>query len=211
MDSRTIIIGNASYTVLDRDEYVNNRSLYNNAPVAIDMKDGTVLPVINKTDTESVGIYPISKNSLIDLVNYPSNDFLPDYSSERVMDLSNCKDMRGIIKMQKCIHDAEREILVNTEHVFVPIIGENDDAEMKGFKQAVINKGIDKDKYAPRLGVNALNDFRLFKGGEITMKKLKHLSKAMDIKVSITFEDANADVPNPMGEPITVCITGEED
>ena len=40
------------------------------------------------------------------------------------------------------------------------------------------------------------------------MKKVIVYGNAMDMKISMTFEDASPDVPNPMGKKVTVVLTG---
>ena len=80
---------------------------------------------------------------------------------------------------------------------------------MIAFKQAIIDKHIDLDKYEQRFGVNYNNDKRLLKKDSITFGKLRDMCNALDIKATIEFRDANPNVPNPIGRVITAEITGE--
>ena len=103
---------------------------------------------------------------------------------------------------------AERSILTTIDNVFAPDITENDTPEMKAIKQAILDKHIDLDKYEPRFGPNYNNDKRLLKKNSITFGKLRSICNALDIKASITIEDAGPDVPNPIGRVITAELTG---
>ena len=82
---------------------------------------------------------------------------------------------------------------------------------MVGLKKAIIQKHIDLDKYEQRFGDNYNNDRRLLEKDNITLTKLKTFAKALDMKLTLTFEDNGKNVPNPIGEPIRVTVIGGED
>ena len=54
---------------------------------------------------------------------------------------------------------------------------------------------------------NFNNDKRLIKKNSITFGKLRNICKALDIRATLTMEDTNPDVPNPMGRKVEVCLT----
>ena len=53
-------------------------------------------------------------------------------------------------------------------------------------------------------------DKRLLKKRNITFGKLRSICKALDMKATITFEDANPNVPNPIGKTITAELIGDD-
>ena len=97
---------------------------------------------------------------------------------------------------------------MNVDNVTTPSISPNDAPAMSGLKEAITLKHCDIDKYSDRFGSNFANEKRLLKDSEISLKKLIIYGNAMDIKMTLTMEDASSDVPNPMGEKVTVVLTG---
>ena len=130
------------------------------------------------------------------------------YSVSNIIDYSNAHSLRDVIMTTQRIASAEASILTNIDNVFIPEIGPNDTPEMIAFKQAIINKRIDLDRYEQRFGPNYNNDKRLLKKPNITFGKLRDMCNALDIKVSLKLEDVSPDVPNPMGMQIVTEITG---
>ena len=102
-------------------------------------------------------------------------------------------------------------MLSNSDNLFKPIPKENDSPEMKAMKKAICLKNIDIDAYADRFGDNFNNDKRLMKGSNITLSKAKSIGNNLDMKITLTISDARPDVPNPIGESITVDICGYEE
>ena len=78
-------------------------------------------------------------------------------------------------------------------------------------KQALNLKNIDIDAYADRFGENFNNEKRLLKGSSITMSKLKSIGDKLDMKITLTITDSNPNVPNPIGQEISVDICGYGD
>ena len=76
-------------------------------------------------------------------------------------------------------------------------------------KAAVINaKNIDIDKYADRFGENFPNDKRKLKDEKITLFLLKRMAECLDMNVDLIISDKSPNVPNPIGIPIKVSLTG---
>ena len=196
-------IDGAIYDVISREEYVKNPQLYTNEYVAIKGNDGFIYPVRSRTDNRP-GYYD---NTAFFFFKQPDRDEYQTYSSQNVINFKNAETLRDIIKTQQKLVSEERTILTTIDNVFAPDIGENDTPEMKATKQAILDKHIDLDKYEPRFGPNYNNDKRLLKKGRITFDKLRAIADALDIKATLTLEDKNADVPNPIGRVITVDIT----
>ena len=82
---------------------------------------------------------------------------------------------------------------------------------MSGLKRAINSKECDINCYEQNFNGNFLNNVRILNGNSITDKKTIEFGNAMDIKVTIRFEDKNPDVPNPMGRVIEVELTGGDE
>ena len=196
-------IDGAIYDVISREEYVKNPQLYDSPYVAIKGNDGFIYPIRSRTDNRP-GYYT---NDAFFFYKQPAVDEYQTYSSQNIINFKNAETLRDIIKTQQKLVSEERTILTTIDNVFAPDIGENDTPEMKATKQAILDKHIDLDKYEPRFGPNYNNDKRLLKKGRITFDKLRAIADALDIKATLTLEDKNPDVPNPIGRVITVDIT----
>ena len=196
-------IGGFMYDVISLDEYYKNPELYNQY-TAIMYGDGYVYPIRNRNDYRP-GFYVTGG---FDFFKHPVGEESAIYSQQNVIDFHNPTNYKELIQAQQKLASAERSILTTIDNVFTPEIDDNDTPEMKAIKQAILDKHIDLDKYEPRFGPNYNNDKRLLKKGSITFGKLRSICDALDIKATITFEDANADVPNPIGRVITTELTG---
>ena len=165
--------------------------------------DKFILPLRGKNDIRP-GVYI---GSAISRVVEPNEDEISDYSTNEIIDFSDVDNIQEVIEKQEELRSMERTILVNANNIFTPRIRENDSPEMVALKQAVIKKNIDIDNYEPRFGSNYNNDKRLFDKSSITLVKLRSMLKNLDMKGTLIIEDANPDVPNPIGESIVVDIT----
>ena len=105
------------------------------------------------------------------------------------------------------VKELERDILTSPDNIYVPPEDKNDSPAMKALKEAVIDKKIDLDKYEPRFGSNYNNDKRIFNKQNISLPMLVRMCNALDIKATLTLEDQNSDVPNPMNTSISVEVT----
>lgn len=197
-------IGDAIYDVVDIDEFSRNPELYGQY-TAIDGRDGYIYPIRSRTDSRP-GFYPTGG---IDFFKPPVMSEAAMYSAQNVINFQDASSLREIIQAQQKLMSAERSILTTIDNVFAPDIGENDTPEMQALKQAIIDKHIDLDKYEPRFGPNYNNDKRLLRKGSITFGKLRSICTALDIKATLTIEDASPDVPNPIGRVISTDLTGE--
>ena len=196
-------IGEAIYDVISIDEFYRDPSAYG-AYTAIKGGDGYVYPIRTKTDTRP-GFYPTGG---LDFFKPPTHGEGIIYSQQNIINFHDATNLREVIRTQQKLMSAERSILTTIDNVFTPEINENDTPEMKAIKQAIIDKHIDLDKYEPRFGPNYNNDKRLLKKNSITFGKLRSICDALDIRVTMTIEDAAPDVPNPIGRVITTELTG---
>ena len=76
-------------------------------------------------------------------------------------------------------------------------------------KRAITDKQIDLDKYGPRFGSNYPNEKRLLKKSDMTLQKGILYAGCLDFDIYVTIKDSSPEVPNPIGETITVKLTGE--
>ncbi len=196
-------IGDAIYDVISSEEYYRDPSVYNSF-TAIKGNDGFVYPIRSKSDNRP-GFYPTGG---LDFFKMPTPGESGIYTQQNIINFEEATGLREVIQCQQKLMSAERSILTTIDNVFAPEIHENDTPEMKAMKQAIIDKHIDLDKYEPRFGPNYNNDKRLLKKNSITFGKMRDISNALDIKVSIVIEDASPDVPNPIGRVITAELTG---
>lgn len=208
MSLRKMAIGGVMYDVVTEEEYYRNPQLYTQFTAIINA--GSVYPIRrieNRPGAKHLpGFYP---TDAIGFYIHPTESTAGEYSDSHMIDFRAAEDMREYIQTKQRLASAERSILTSIDNVFTPEICENDTPEMVALKQAIIDKNIDLDKYEPRFGPNYNNDKRLLKKPSITFGKLRAMCEALDIKATITFEDSNPDVPNPIGRVITAELTGD--
>lgn len=210
MSLRKMAIDGVMYDVVTEEEYFRNPQIYTQFTAILNQ--GSVYPIRRVENRPTVsrhylpGFYPTDAMSFY---VHPNESTASQYSDSRMIDFRAAEDMREYIQTKQRLASAERSILTSIDNVFTPEIDENDTPEMVALKQAIIDKNIDLDKYEPRFGPNYNNDKRLLKKPSITFGKLRAMCEALDIKATITFEDANPDVPNPIGRVITAELTGD--
>lgn len=217
MNLKTTTLNGKIVDIISEDKYLQKQSMYQNNPqlynsTAIEICDSGkdyILPLRGVSDTRP-GVYPAGS---IYFIRVPDDDkSKSEYSSENlnIVDFSDISTMKDFLSKNAQIRDMESTILSEIDSVFTPSIGENDSPEMKAFKEAIIKKHIDINKYAPRFGDNFLNDKRILKTGSITMNKLISMCQKLDIEVQLTLRDASDDVINPMSEEITTILTKQD-
>ena len=194
-------------TVVTPLEALQNES-YQNKFTSVEIND-TILPVKKTYDPSSPGFY-IMNSGQIGKIIYPSDQDRDEYSRANIIDFSDVTTMKELILKQEEVKRMESEVLSNSDNLFKPIVKENDSPEMKAMKKAICLKNIDLDLYQDRFGDNYNNDKRLLKGSSITISKMKSICDNLDIKVTLTLSDNNPEVPNPIGETISVDICGYE-
>ena len=172
--------------------------------------NGCILPVRGSTDKRP-GAYRAGSFYMKTVM--PDSVELPNYRADdnHIVDFTKAEDIRGIIKAESKLRNLEVSRLTTIDNICASRIRPDDAPEMVGLKKAIIQKHIDLDKYEQRFGDNYNNDRRLLEKDNITLTKLKTFAKALDMKLTLTFEDNGKNVPNPIGEPIRVTVIGGED
>lgn len=196
------------FDVISYQEYLRSPQFYQENSVAIRGGDGYLYPVrVNPNDTRP-GFTDVGPMVFF---NPPGASDTRHYSDRNIIDFSQAGCLREVIEAQTALASAERTILTTVDNLFVPPVNPNDYPEMLILKEAITKKHIDLSKYEPRFGPNFNNDKRLVRKTSITFDKLKRFCKALDIKATLTMEDASPDVPNPIGEKLEICITTDVD
>lgn len=195
-------IGDAIYDITTIEELDKNPDLYGQY-TAVTNNDGYLYPLRSRNDYRP-GLY---RTGCMDLYVPPQGNERPMYSQQNIINFKDATTLKEIIQTQQKLASEERTILTSIDNLFSPEIGDNDTPEMKAMKEAINLKHIDIDKYEPRFGPNFNNDKRLLKKDSITFRKLKDVCEALDMKATLKLEDANPNVPNPIGHAIIVDLT----
>lgn len=207
VNKRDMFINGKKYEVEDLENYVKNPDAYISGYTAIDIGQEYIYPVISSTSTDP-GIY-VKPNAPILYVKNPNEEDAEQYKREHIIDYNESKTFKEFIQTQEMVRDLEKDILTSPDNIYVPPEDENDSAAMKALKKAITDKHIDLDKYEPRFGSNYSNDKRIFNKNNISLQMLVRMCNATDIKASLTLEDQNENVANPMGSVITVELTSK--
>lgn len=197
--------GTSILDVVPIEEYYRNPGSYLPKSTAIDFGQDIVLPVINEND-KGLGII-IKNNSPFAKVQIPDGYDCAIYSKRNVIDFTNSQDMAEFMQKQSLLHQLEKDVLSSPDNIFAPAVETDDSPAMQLLKEAVSQKHIDLDKYEARFGSNYANDKRLFNKNTISMPMLVRLCNALDIKATLTLEDAEGDIANPMGTSMSIEIT----
>lgn len=201
-----VTIKNKLYDVTTLEEYLKNPDLFINGHVAIKDESGYVLPVLNtNSPVDAVGI---NVGPTISKINLPSEDNKDMYSSDRVVDFNNAKSYKQLVAMQNAVMDMEKEIITNPDNTSHYAIKEEDSPAMRLLKEAVNSKHINLDNYEHRFGSNYNNDKRTFNKPNVSLGMLERMANALDMRLTLTLRDVSDDVPNPIGHPISIDITG---
>ena len=202
--------------IITEEEYLNKYKLYSENPsfcsmTALEINNGNesyLLPFRGKSD-DRPGIYP---NGDIYFIKYPENDEEEKAYNKHninVIDFSNVNNITDFLEKNNQVRELENLSLSDSDEIFVPPISGTETEAMAAFKQAIIAKHMDIDRYASRFGENYLNDKRILKGNDITMNKLVSICNKFDIEAKLILSDKHPDVANPMGKNIEAVLTDE--
>lgn len=200
------MINGRLYEVETLEQYMKNPDVYLQGYTAIlDEDTAMVLPIVNNS---SPGIIA-KNNSPVVLVNMPQENERDEYSASSMIDYSKATDFGKFMEMQQLVRDIERDVLTSPDNIYVPAENPEDSPALRALKKAVIDKHIDIDKYEKRFGSNYNNDKRNFNKTTISLPMLVRMCNALDIKASLTLtdQDANGEIANPMNDSITVELT----
>lgn len=193
-------IENMIYDVVDYSRCAQNNEY--GSRLATEFQ-GMVYPLRGVSDSRP-GLYTTEEMNYI--IPAKTEEEKQMYGCHNIIDFSNATSIKDIMDNTNTLKQMEKELLTSTDNIYTPKIGENDDPIMRGFKEAILEKKIELQKYEPRFNGNYCNDRRLLDKDRITLKKLVPLMDIFDIKATIVFEDKNQDVPNPIGKKITISL-----
>lgn len=207
VSKKEILINGRLYEVVPIADYIGNEESYLSGYTAVDDGIGHVYPVVASSSSEPGLKYRKRAPFFFAQVPEGKED---EYSSDRVIDYGKADSFKEFIETQDMVKELEKDILTTSDNVFTPVEDENDSPAMKALKEAVIAKKIDLDKYEPRFGANYNNDKRIFAKQNISLPMIVRMCNALDIKATLTLEDKNPDVPNPINKVISVEVTSKE-
>jgi hypothetical protein len=197
------------YNVIDTATYINNKDIYNPKFTALEVCDGQyVLPINSRITDKTPGVY-INDNGMVNTIIKPDDSDLEEYSSKKIIDYSNAKDINSIFQNNKLVRNIQNDIIATADNILQLNVTNDDTPEMRILKEAINSKGIDKKQYEDRFD-QYQNDMRLLKGKSITLSKLISICSAFDISATLTLKDKD-DVPNPIGREISVELTERGD
>ena len=200
--------------VVKIDEYTRNKEFYLTSTTLIESDafgDKQIFPIINQHDKKSYGIR-IKPGSAFAYFNTECTDTEKDlYDPSKVIDLEEAASIKELMEKQEMIRSMEKDILTSPDNITQPDIGPEDEPAMKALKTAVSEKGIDLDTYSHRFGNNYNNDKRALLKDRISLQMLERMCNNLDMKATLTIEDASPDVPNPIGRQIVMELTKRED
>lgn len=190
--------------------YASHKNLYANTGTAIEIeKDGTTyaLPYRNQSDGRP-GIYDAGAFYFVKDPVTPEEKSTYDMSTMDVVDFSKTEGMQQFINQTAQLRSIENQILTDVNNVYTPVISDEDTPQMVALKTAVTEKKCDINNYAFRFGPNFLNNKRLLKEHDITLKKMVLIADNLDMDVELIIRDKQGDVPNPIGREIHAVLTG---
>lgn len=207
MEMKKAKINGKLTTVTSLDSYRENPDSYFSGSTAIEFDDlGVILPVKGKYE-KGIGVIV---GSLFSRITMPTEEEKSQYSTDNIIDLSDVGNIKELMEKQELVRDIEYEMLTTIDSKFSPTISDNDSPAMKAMKTAVIEKGIDINKYADRFGSNFNNDKRQFNKTTISLPMVERLCRGLDIQATLTLRDKSDNVPNPIGREITVDLTEQQ-
>lgn len=201
-------IGGKLYDVISEEEYRDHPELYNPSETSV-CQGGFILPIrTGRYNPSIIGYYP--GNCCFDqyVMPYGTED-QEIYSASHLVDFQSVTNLKEMVSAQNKLNSDQVMYLTSSDNIFRPNIDPiNDQPLMVGFKQAVIDKGIDINKYSPRFGNDFNNDRRQFNKPKISLDKFVSIAGKLDMKATVIIEDANSNVPNPIGHKIIVDLMG---
>ena len=212
MDLKKAKIEGSMMDVVSIDKLYNNSELYESGDVAVEVinpKNDEVyfLPYRpNYITKDKPGVYKFGNvGSFIVFPEKENTEYQP--KDEDIVDFTNINNIQEYMDKQVKARNIEHEILTTPDNIYTPPFKETDTPEMRALKEAITEKHIDIDKYASRFGDNFPNDKRKLKDDSITLFLLKRMCQCLDMKAELTITDVNKEVPNPIGHPIHVSLT----
>ena len=206
-------IGRSIYDIITEEKYIERTSGTNSEEIKKELagytaieKDNIVYPLLpSNSSKNTVGVKDFGNVLLYQKPE--TTEQQEQHSSSHIIDLSNNNEgIKGMIRRQAELEQAEKSILISKDNVTTFMIKEEDTPEMALFKEALNSKRIDMSSYRDRHGSDFSNNMRLLtSSNNITFGKMKAIAKASDIEIEIKFRDKPGCV-NPMGTEFSTVI-----
>ena len=185
-------------------DYTDNDDIYNPKSTAVEVA-GKVLPIRNPSIDTGPGVYYVPGQLVADIVK-PSPAHEEEYSADRIIDLSNPKDIGEVMQKNELIRNIQNDLMVSgKDNILCLSISQEDTPEMRALKTAINAKQVNKKAYEDRFD-QFQNDMRLLKGNSITLAKMIGLCNGFDISCTMILRDKEGAV-NPMGQEISLDLT----
>lgn len=219
MDLKSTTIDGKLVNVISEERYCSiYKSLIDNSQelssLSIEVSDDSgnnfILPFRSRTD-DRPGVYV---DGGLYFINKPKENIEESpYNTKNldVLDFSDVSSINQFLDKTSMVRDMENSILSDPDEIFTTQITGHETPQMRVMKEAINLKRCDIDKYALRAGPNHLNNKRILKGNDITVKKMVEICDYMDMEVELTIRDKNPDVANPMNKEVTKILTSEGD
>lgn len=196
--------------VVDYEDYVEHRSSYqtrNDVAVKTTYNEKEILlPVKGRyfPTSSAPGVY---NAGCINFYVFPSDAVIHKYIANDCVTMSNVDDIKDLIKAGDEAKKLDEPFVTSPDNITNIPVRSDDQPEMVALKTALNLKNMDLDKYAGRFGDNFPNDKRQLKSKSATLNIIKRYCDNCDMEAVLTLRDKSPNVPNPMGEEVTVVLT----
>lgn len=216
MDLKSTTVDGKLTNIISKEKYAavyknlfDNPSEFSNMSLEVQDQDGNefILPFRGKNDGRP-GIYP---DGVVYFINYPKDIENSEYNVKNldILDFSDVKNINQFLDKTNQVREMENNILSDPDEIFMVQIDQDDTPQMKVMKEAVNLKRCDLDKYALRAGANHLNNKRILRGNDITIKKMVEICEYLDMEIELTIRDKSGNIANPMGKESSRILTSE--
>lgn len=201
------VINGQMYDLLNYEEFSKQQVHAPNTAI-IEEIDGSTIVLPDRGEYSPQSINPgIYSAGCIDMVIYPNENNIKNYIPSKIIDMSNNTPMKEMLEKKEIMARLDEPWITSPDNITQFNINEEDKPEMKLLKSALNKKKIDIDKYGARFGDNFPNDKRQLKNNSATLNIIKRFCDHLDMEALLTLRDKNSNVPNPIGEEITISLT----
>lgn len=205
--SRCVLDGQM-YELHSYEDFIKEKNIVPNSALLEEYNgEKIVLPYRGNYDTQTTHLPGIYNAGCIDIVVMPNEEDRIKFTPSKIVEMSNNNSIKEILERKDVIAHLDEPWITSPDNITQFNITEDDKPEMICLKTALNAKHVDIDKYAPRFKDNFPNDKRQLKNNGATLNIIKRFCENMDMECLLTLRDKNPDVPNPIGQEITISIT----
>jgi hypothetical protein len=204
------VINGSMYELLEYDEYRDQKGTWSSSTAVTfdDNGEKIVLPYRGEYNgnTSIPGIYNAGP---IDFIVEPSEEDRRKYIPDQIITMNEKTSIKEVLENEKTLSRLKEPWITNPDNITTFPVQESDEPAMKCLKTAVNKKKIDIDKYAGRFGDNFPNDKRQMKNNNVTLKIIQRFCDYLDMEAILTIRDKGQNVPNPIGEQISISLSND--